>query len=155
VINGPAETVVPVKVVQPAVGSATIGAAGGAVRATDGTTVQIAPGALAAGVTVSLTTVPDVVEPGFDSVFDVGTTFQLNLGGAELTQPAQLMVPVGANFRAGDTVYFFQKQTITRTDGSTQDIWLLIDTGAVGNDGMARTTSPPYPGFSAGGQYRL
>ena len=30
-----------------------------------------------------------------------------------------------------------------------------METGQVGNDGLARTTSPPYPGFSAGGQYRL
>src|SRR5262249_33129718 len=31
----------------------------------------------------------------------------------------------------------------------------LMETGKVGDDGFARTTSPPYPGFSAGGQYRL
>src|SRR5262249_25501724 len=52
-------------------------------------------------------------------------------------------------------VYFFKKETVTHLDGSTQDIWLLLETGKVGGDGFARTTSPPYPGFTAGGQYRL
>ena len=38
-------------------------------------------------------------------------------------------------------------------NGVRRDFWLLVETGIVGGDGFARTTSPPYPGFSAGGQY--
>jgi hypothetical protein len=155
IIHGPAETLVPVVVVEPLVGSATIGAEGGLVQSAEGTVVQIAPGALPAGSTVSLTTVPDTIEPAFDEVWEVGTTFELDLSGAELSEPAQVMVPVGPGFSAGDTVYFFKKEALTLADGSTQDIWLLLETGEVGSDGLARTTSPPYPGFSAGGQYRL
>ncbi len=137
IINGAGEIVLPVRVILPPIGAALIDVTGGAIQATNGTTVQIAPGALAEGVTVSLTTIPSVVEPLFDSVFDVGTTFELSLGGAELSEPAQIMVPAGPGFSAGDTVYFFKKETITLPDGSTQDTWLLIESGKVGDDGRA------------------
>ncbi len=155
IINGPAIETVRVSVIEPEVGTATFGTDGGILQSDDGVLLQIPPGALPDDVTVSLTSFVDAIEPAFDGVFDVGASFELDLGGAVLSETAQVAVPVPAAFDAGDSVYFFQQQTITHSDGSTEDIWLLMETGVVGNDGMARTTSPPYPGFSAGGQYRI
>ncbi len=72
--------------------------------------------------------------------------------GAKLTHAAQLVIPVtGVN--PGEVVHFFQKKLLTEADGTQREWWILIDSGIVGDDGMARTTSPPYPGFSQGGQY--
>ncbi len=150
IINGGGERVVPINVIQPQIGTATFGTEGGILQSDEGVLLQIPPGALPADVAVSLTSFVDTVAPEFDAVFDVGASFTLDLGGAVLESPAQVAVPVPASFGVGETVYFFQKQTITLEDGSTSDIWLVMETGVVGADGIARTTSPPYPGFSAG-----
>ena len=64
-----------------------------------------------------------------------------------------MAIPVPAGFAAGQEVYFWRHETLTAPDGSSQAIWMLTDKGVVGADGMAHTTSPPYPGFSEGGQY--
>ncbi len=124
-------------------------------QSTDGTILQIPPGALPEGVTVSLESLPlpPAEELPAAEVFTAGSLFEIDLSGAKLSEPAQLAVPLGPEFQAGDTVYFFQKQSVTDQDGVAHDIWLLIDTGNVGSDGIGRTASPPYPGFSAGGQY--
>ncbi|MCA9264247.1 MAG: hypothetical protein KDA60_10385, partial [Planctomycetales bacterium] len=155
IIHGSREVVVPIQVLTAAEGAALIGDAGGVVRATDGTLVQIPPGALPEGVTVSIESLPlpsaENLPP--DNVFDAGKVFSLDLGGAELEQPAQLAVPLGDTFDVGDVVYFFKLETMRDSAGELHDIWILTETGKVGDDGLARTTSPPYPGLSAGGQY--
>ena len=49
-------------------------------------------------------------------------------------------------------MYFLQHKVFTAPDGSQQPVWIYMDTGLVGSDGVARTSSPPYPGFSQRGQ---
>ena len=155
IINGGGEEVIPVRVIEPQVGVAAMGADGGILQNSEGVVLQIPPGALAEAVTVSMSSFVDTVAPEFDAVFDVGVSFTLDLGGVTLQETAQVAVPVPASFSPGETVYFFQRQSITLADGTAEDVWLVMETGVVGADGIARTTSPPYPGFSAGGRYRL
>ena len=37
-------------------------------------------------------------------------------------------------------------------DGALRDVWVALDSGTVGADGIARTASPPFPGLSDRGQ---
>jgi hypothetical protein len=53
--NGSAVEVIPIRVQNPQLGPATLGADGGVVRASDGSMVMVAPGALESDTTVSLT----------------------------------------------------------------------------------------------------
>ena len=79
-------------------------------QSTDGTILQIPPGALPEGVTVSLESLPlpPAEELPAAEVFTAGSLFEIDLSGAKLSEPAQLAVPLGPEFQAGDTVYFFQ-----------------------------------------------
>ncbi|MFM2003423.1 MAG: hypothetical protein RI963_2849 [Planctomycetota bacterium] len=157
IISGGGEETVEVRVVEPQVGSAEFGEAGGVLQAQDGTQVQIPPGVLPEGTPVSVTPwllTPDIKLPSSD-VLRVGQSFQLDFGGEELTEPAQLAVPVNSSFAPGDTVYFLKKEWMIDATGTRRDYWLVMENGIVGDDGFARTSSPPYPGFSAGGQYLL
>ena len=155
IISGPAEVTVPIRVIEPEIGSATFGSDGGLLQSSDGTQLQIPPGALPEGVQVSLDPlpIPDAADLPRSEEFTVGRAFQLDFSGQTLKEAAQLAVPVGTEFQEGDTVYFMQRQELTDLDGSQREFWLIVETGIVGSDGFARTTSPPYPGFSAGGRY--
>ncbi len=157
IVHGPAEVVVPVRVIVPDTGPAAVGNTGGVVQAPGGgPTIQIAPGALTQPVTVTLESVPlpPAAELPLADVFDVGKAFELDLQGVKLDVPAQLSLRLDdVGFQPGDVVYFFKELALTDAGGTTHNTWLLIETGVVGADGVARTSSPPYPGFSAGGQY--
>ncbi len=101
IINGPAEKVVTVKVVQPALGSATIGAEGRqSSRPPRERSSRSPPARSPRETSVALHTLPTgQVEAAFDSAYEVGTTFELDFGGHVLSQPAQMMIPVGASFQ--------------------------------------------------------
>ena len=156
IIHGPGEVTVPIRVVQPEIGAAEIGSEGGLLQSSEGTQLQIPPGALPDGVDVALDPlpIPDAVDLPQADQYTVGKAFRLDFSGHTLSEPAQLAVPVGsAGFEEGDTVYFMQRQALTDINGLRREFWLIVETGIVGSDGFARTTSPPYPGFSEGGQY--
>ena len=155
ILSGPAEETIPIQVLEPEIGSATFGSEGGLLQGSDGTQLQIPPGALPDGVTVSLDAAPIPPQselPAADQ-FTPAIAFNLDFGGHTLDVPAQLAIPVGSEFAEGDTIYFMKRESLLDIDGDIQEYWLIVETGLVGNDGFARTTSPPYPGFSAGGQY--
>jgi hypothetical protein len=47
----------------------------------------------------------------------------------------------------------FRRAAVIHPDGTTREIWWLVDNGVIGADGVARTASPPYPGVYSGGDY--
>ncbi len=155
IINGPAEVTVTVSVLEPEIGSATIGGDGGLLQSVDGTQLQIPPGALPDGVTVSIDPlpIPPQSELPAEDQFTPGIAFELDFGGETLDVPAQVAIPVGSEFAEGETVYFMRREAMLDINGDLREYWLIMETGIVGGDGFARTTSPPYPGFSAGGKY--
>ncbi|MFC1783851.1 Ig-like domain-containing protein, partial [Planctomycetota bacterium] len=154
VINGTAQENIPVRVELPSTGPTVLGSDGGAIKASDGTIVTIAPGALDDESTITIDPVIEadlsleVPEPfGFVGAFD------LDLGDGSLTETAQITIPVSPDIPVGEIVYFFRETALLDESGQELNFWILIDTGVVSADAIAKTTSPPYPGFSEGGQY--
>src|SRR5581483_5396390 len=66
------------------------------------------------------------------------------------TAPVQIAVPVPTGAGSpGDKVYFFvQDQLPTGPNGALQPYWTVVDDGVIGTDGMARSSSPPFPGLT-------
>ncbi|MCT7953597.1 Ig domain-containing protein group 2 domain-containing protein, partial [Ancylothrix sp. C2] len=69
--------------------------------------------------------------------------------------PAQLAIPAPAGMQAGTEVYFMRKGALPDETGTWNPIWLQEESGIVGNDGMIRTSSPPYPGVIRPGEYMV
>jgi DNA-binding beta-propeller fold protein YncE len=154
IINGPAEAVIPVRVEEPrAAGAAVLGTDGGIVTAADGSMVALPPGGLAEDTTVSLTprTSADLPQ-GVPGGFHYAAAFELDLGATPLAIPAQLAIRVDPSIAPGTTVYFLQDGDYLNDDGTTRPIWWQVESGVVGPDGMARTTSPPYNGIKQSGR---
>lgn len=152
------EVQIPVKVEAPRPGPSVIGRDGGAVQGTGGAVVAVAPGALAEDAAVSI----DVVQAGdlgvplptADLGFQFGGAFRLDTGGQQMVVPAQIAAPV-SGLAAGQKVIFYKVHEFGRPDGTTVKGLLEVETGVVGDDGIARTSSPPAPGVTAEGDYAV
>ncbi|MFM6661907.1 MAG: Ig-like domain-containing protein, partial [Microcystis panniformis] len=154
VINGGSEALIPVRVATPIQGSAMIGQAGGAVQGVDGSIVTIGPGVLSENVTVSIAPIAKEHLPlETPDYLPFLTAFELELGDDDLSQPAQLAIPVSPDVPVGAEVQFFRLEQIPDGNGNLRPIWLLVETGIVDHDGFARTASPPLPGFKSRGIY--
>ena len=153
ILRGPTSIVVPIRVTEPQSGPVLVGEEGAVVQGTDGSLLAIGPSALSTPATVSIAPLleNDLTTP-LPVEYTFAAAFELDLGGETLSESAQLAVPVNG-IAAGETVYFFQEKVLAGPDGVQQPWWILIDSGVVGEDGVARTTSPPYPGFSEGGKH--
>ena len=154
VINGTQERVILVAVQDVHAGATVIGAGGGAVNGVDGSLVAISPFALREAVEVSIAPVsaddlPLQVPAGFAFAGD----FQLDVGDDALRVPAQIAVPVSPVLAPGTTVHFWRLGQIPDENGVWSDYWLQVDSGVVGDDGFARTASPPYSGVNDSGGY--
>ncbi|ROZ61645.1 Ig-like domain-containing protein [Ramlibacter sp. WS9] len=149
---------------QAQIGSAVTTAKGGvAVQDSEGNLLMVAPGALPAGTTVSISGLAledvGIALPGTE-VLDALAAVSLDFGDATLSLPAQLAIKVtgpidsatgqASVLEAGTEVMFWRKGTILDTDGIAKDTWWLVDNGFIGTDGMARTASPPYSGVTGG-----
>jgi YD repeat-containing protein len=153
ILNLGGQTDIPVLVEEPLANGAQIGSGGGVVSASDGSTVSIGPRVLSESHAISIASfgMDSLPLPMPDPSFQFAAGFSLDLGGATLSAPAQLTVPT--SLAAGSKVYFFQQAEIPIGAGQVQNSWLLVDDGVVGSDGMARTSSPPYPGITSTGKY--
>jgi hypothetical protein len=146
VIDGPAETVVPVEVQAPRPSGASLGAGGGVVQGADGTLLMVAPGALQASTPVSLTPMSVAAAPlpaphGLQFL----SGFQLDVGSQPLAVTAQLAAPF-PGLAAGTNVYLMRAGQIPDDSGQLVPTWFEVEKAVVGADGVARTTSPPYSG---------
>ncbi|MFN8893023.1 MAG: Ig-like domain-containing protein, partial [Betaproteobacteria bacterium] len=79
--------------------------------------------------------------------------FRLDLGGADSAMPIQLALPATGFDPAKYEMQVFRRAAVIHPDGTTREIWWLVDNGVIGADGVARTASPPYPGVYSGGDY--
>lgn len=149
VINRSGEQVVPVVVVAPSGGE--VGSGGGVVLGEDGQMVAFGAGQVSDGTTVTITSLAEedlAVE--VPAIVEFGNAFRLDIDGSAVSGPMQIAVPVDESYEAGDQVYFFMEIESDIT-GTPQKYWAAMDTGVVGDDGYARTTSPPWPGLSRNG----
>lgn len=86
----------------------------------------------------------------------IASAFELELGQQATKVPVQLAIPVtDPSIQAGDEVFFFRRGTFIDGQGQTQETWWLVDNGFVGNDGVAKTASPPFNGVSDTGIYAM
>ena len=157
VIHRGAEEVLDVVVEVAVDGPATIGEDGGVVRGDDGTLVAFGPGQLAGDAQVTVTAIdqPSLEIPA-PPVFEYAAAFNLDIQGPENTGPVQVAVPVDTSVAGpGDTVYFFEQRNLfvelENGDRGFHDVWAVVESGVVDDDGIARTSSPPFPGLSKRG----
>src|SRR5205085_9737577 len=85
--------------------------------------------------------------------FHFAGAFNLDVGPDPLAVPLQLAIKVDSSIVPGTTVYFFQAGDYLNDDGSTRPIWWQVESGVVGTDGLAHSTSPPYPGVNGKSLY--
>ncbi len=154
VINGPAESVVPVLVAAPQTGNVALGAAGGVVQGSDGSLVAVPPGVLKDNTPISIVpqTQADLPE-GLPDGAGFAAAFQLDVGADVLRVPVQLAIPVAPGIPAGTKVYFYRAGKTINDLGQDVPIWWQTESGIVGADGFARTSSPPDKGVKTKGQY--
>ena len=149
VVNGAAEAVTKVRVVKAQAGPVTLDGKGGVVRATDGAMLQVAPDSFLVPVPVQLIPVAASALPmAVPSFINYLSAYQIETGGQDLAQPAQLAVPVPSSLAPGTKVYFYRAGSLPDEQGIERSTWLEVEIGVVGNDGYARTTSPPLPGIT-------
>ena len=174
IINGAGQRNIEIKVQVPSDGPTVITQDGGAVRGADGSLVLVGPGALNNDATVSITALAEADLPlstpgSTDSAYGVfpqneelympltglefAGAFQLELGDSQTNQPVQLAIPVAPTIAAGTEVFFYRHFSFIDDLGVEQKIWLLEENGVVGDDGLARTSSPPFLGVLLSGAY--
>jgi hypothetical protein len=154
VIAANQEEVVPVQVESPPPGPRTIGTAGGVVQGSDGSLIQLAPGALSSTTTVSIAPASlDTLPIGPPNGFHFVGAEQISLGGQSLAQPALLTTPVPQGIPAGEKVYVYLETTLPDDTGTDVPVWQEVDVGVVGADGFVRTGTLPYQGILSEGTY--
>jgi len=142
----------------PAIGTQDVAPAVGAiVNGGDGLVVQIPPDSLPAQTKVSLSSVASsslpMAPPAFPDGFLQAGAFDLEMGSAQIAVPVQLSMPAPAGASIGDTVYFYKYTIFLNDQGVSQGMWLAVESGTVGADGMVHTASPPYAGIANSGFY--
>jgi len=88
---------------------------------------------------------------------------QVDLQGATVSVPLQLAIKVSAgidpatgrpvDLAPGSEVLFWQEGEVRGADGVLHNVWWLVDNGFIGNDGIARTASPPYVAAKGDGKF--
>ncbi|MCH2167041.1 MAG: tandem-95 repeat protein [Oceanicola sp.] len=164
VLHGFGEETITVKVLGAVGGaSAEVGAEGAILQSASGTRLSVAPGSLPDGTAVSLVDIAfedlDAKLEGLGLGGDANWGFlgavdvQMSVPSTETDTPMQLAVPTNGAAQPGETVAFFQRiEMPTGPDDAMEWHWALFDTGTVGDDGLARTASPPFPGLTDRGQ---
>ncbi len=155
IINGPAEMTIPVKVEAPHAGPSILGPQGGVVQGSDGSIIELPPGALNGNATVSIMPVAEANLPlpvPTAQGFSFAAGFQLDVGPDRLNQPVRVEVPV-SGIDVGTPVWFFRAGQFPDEQGHPRLYWEVVEKGVVGADGLARTTTPPYPGVMRSGYY--
>ena len=150
--TGPAEKLIMITVENPHAGPTALGASGGVVQGANGYTVAVAPGALPETATVSITPLTQAQLPmTIPGPFEFAAAFDLAVGDRILGHPLQLAIPVSSAIAPGTKVYFFKEGSVPDATGAERPVWMQMEVGVVGPDGVARTTSYPEHGVDRSG----
>jgi hypothetical protein len=153
VINGGGEFVLSAMVEAPISGPALLGSRGGIVEGADGSLVAVAAGALTGNTQVSIAALTAAALPlAMPEEMRMAGAFRLEVGDDKLATPVQLAIPT-TGLAAGTQVVFMRYAEVPTPEGTLLPVWLQEETGIVGEDGMARTSSPPYAGVAISGVY--
>ena len=154
VIHGGTETVIPVNIETPNIGATELNADGGIVENSNGYQVMIPEGALAEATEVNITSLEQSeLDTPLPEQFKVIDAFNLSLNDVELEVPAQLAIPAPEGLEPGTEVFFMRDGELPDETGTWNPIWFVQESGIVGDDGMIRTSSPPWPAVEEGGDY--
>ena len=154
VIHGGTEIVIPVNVEIPNLGATQIGREGGIVANSDGYQIMIASGALSQETEVNITSLQQSqLSTPLPEQFEVIEAFKLSIGETDLAIPAQIAIPAPEGLEPGTEVFFMRDGELPDETGTWNPIWLVEESGIVGDDGMIRTSSPPWPGVQEGDDY--
>ncbi len=151
VIHGPAEFSVQLIVDQSRSGPVAVAPAGGLVRATDGALLQVPPGAVSEPTEVRIAPIAETDLPfALPEHLEYAAGYDVQIGDGELQQPLQLTFPVPPGTPVGERIYLYRPEELPDGEGGILPTWIQTDVAVVGTDGLARTTSPPYPGLTRG-----
>ncbi|MEA5471931.1 putative Ig domain-containing protein [Spirulina sp. 06S082] len=157
VIHGGTEEVIPIRVDVPETGPAQVGSDGGAIGSVDGALVTIAPESLSEEITVNIEQIADnEISLPLPEQFELAGSFTLDVGDDPLAVPAQVAIPASeGQFDPGTEVFFLRKVELPDENGVLSPIWMLEDSGTIGEDGTIRTSSPPWQGVKQTGEYAI
>ncbi|MBP0022028.1 MAG: DNA/RNA non-specific endonuclease [Cyanobacteria bacterium SBLK] len=157
VIHGGTEEVIPIRVDVPETGPVQVGSDGGAVRSAEGALVTIAPESLSEEITVNIEQIADnEISLPLPEQFELAGSFTLDVGDDPLAVPAQIAIPASeGQFEPGTEVFFLRKVELPDENGVLSPIWMLEDSGTIGEDGNIRTSSPPWQGVKQTGEYAI
>ncbi|MEO1005448.1 MAG: tandem-95 repeat protein, partial [Cyanobacteria bacterium J06638_38] len=156
VIHSAAEAVLPVNVEAPNIGATTLGTEGGVVEGDGGLQVMIPEGALTEDVIVSIDNIAqEELSLDVPEKFDFAGGFNLEIGDEVLEHPAQLAIPAPEGIETGQEVFLMRKADLPNENGELESMWQIAESGTVGNDGMIRTSSPPWNGVEQTGEYSI
>ena len=158
VINGWGEDQVQVSVLPALIGdSVAIDATpGGIVQNAEGIQIAFGPGGLSDDAVVTVTSMSEaelpIPMPTIDELSFVGA-FNLDVTGAEFDDTVQIAVPVpNSRGEPGDQVWFFVSEMLpVGENGELIEVWRVVNSGTIDENGMARANSPPFPGLSQRG----
>ena len=165
VVNNGRQYDLTLHVQEPVVGTAVATAAEGAVvQDAKGNQLMVAAGSLKDGTKVSINEI-DVKDvgmppPGNGKLTGLGA-FKIDIQGEKSNLPLQISLntsnytdpKTGEKLKAGTEIHFWRKGEIMDDQGVMHETWWLLDNGYVGEDGIARTASPPYSGITLGGNF--
>ncbi len=154
VIHLGAEETITVKVDRPQTGTVGVDADGAIVESGEGHQVWIGPNALSDNAMVKVDGLSEASLPiPVPEAFEFVAGMSVQITGAQVSQTLQLAAPVDSSIPAGEQVYFLREGQLPTQEGGVRDVWFMVDSGTVGDDGVARTGSPPYPGVSDQGTW--
>ncbi|MEO1618642.1 MAG: putative Ig domain-containing protein, partial [Planctomycetota bacterium] len=145
-------------VADPSVGQTVIDNTGGLVATDDGSIIIGAgPGTFADPSTVTVTPKDesDFVS-GVPAGFQFSAGFELESSEAIASGGLSVEAIADASLSSGDPMFIFREsQTYNFETEAFETAWQLVDSMVVGDDGMARSTSPPNPSVNATGSFAL
>jgi len=156
IVHKGVELVVPVHVDAPTPNEALVGETGGAISTPDGAVFALAPSSLEGEQLVKVTTVAEAELPiGMPRDFNFLAGYELQFDGDQLETPAQLAIPVAEHIAPGTQLYLFRYGHVPDETGTLQPIWWQDEIAVVGEDHVARTSSPPWTGVRPAGIWVL
>ena len=133
-----------------------LGADGGVLQAADGAILAIGPGSLETTRDVSFTPVAESALPmAIPAEWTYLAGYDLEFAGDKLASPAQLAIPVSDSIAAGTRLFLVRYGQLPDANGNPQPMWWQDEVAIVGDDHIARTSSPPWPGVGPAGVYSL
>ncbi len=150
VVQSGISQVIPILIADVQTGTVVVGATGAIIGDGAGITVAIPPGAYDESIELTATALASSDLPySLPTNWNFAGGVQINYGDRDADLPMSIAIPAPATSSPGEMAYLFQPVDVTLENGTISRSWIVIDSMVVGDDGIARTTSPPNIGVGA------